>query len=114
MLLACPTCRVTPLLVLCLSTANLHAQSANPSAPSASIGADDPRIDSVFTFIKPGAPGCAVGVYRNGELAWARGYGLASVEHQLPITPRTIFDLGSTSKQFTAALTLLLVAEGKV
>jgi CubicO group peptidase (beta-lactamase class C family) len=55
-----------------------------------------------------------VGVYRNGELAWARGYGLASIEHQLPITQHTIFDLGSTSKQFTAALTLLLVADGKV
>jgi CubicO group peptidase (beta-lactamase class C family) len=79
-----------------------------------SVGQADARIDSVFAFIKPGAPGCAVGVYKNGELTWARGYGLASLEHQLPITQRTVFDLGSTGKQFTSALTLLLVAEGKV
>lgn len=100
--------RAVPLLAVCLLSASAKAQS------SASIGAPDPRIDSVFAFINADGPGCAVGVYRNGELAWARGYGLASIEHQLPITPHTIFDLGSTSKQFTAALTLLLVADGTV
>jgi CubicO group peptidase (beta-lactamase class C family) len=99
----------TPLCVLFLLPAHLRSQ-ATPSQ----IGPVDPRIDSVFAFIKPDAPGCAVGIYRNGELAWARGYGLASVEHQIPITHRTVFDLGSTGKQFTAALTLLLVADGKV
>ena len=101
---------VVPLLVSCLLPDVGGAQSATAS----SIGPADARIDSVFAFIKPDAPGCAVGIYRNGELTWARGYGLASIEHQLPITPRTIFDLGSTGKQFTAALTLLLVAEGTV
>jgi CubicO group peptidase (beta-lactamase class C family) len=55
-----------------------------------------------------------VGVYRDGTLAWARGYGLASVEHGVPIGPWTVFDLGSTSKQFTAALVLLLVQDGAV
>lgn len=55
-----------------------------------------------------------MGVYRDGTLAWARGYGLASVEHGVPIGPRTVFDLGSTSKQFTAALVLLLVQDGAV
>jgi CubicO group peptidase (beta-lactamase class C family) len=79
-----------------------------------SIGPADGRIDSVFAFIKADAPGCAVGIYKNGDLTWARGYGLASLEHQLPITPRTVFDIGSTGKQFAAALTLLLVAEGKL
>lgn len=97
------------LVAMCVLPANGRAQQ-----PSASIGPADPRIDSVFAFIKSDAPGCAVGVYRNGELAWARGYGLASLEYQIPITPRTIFDLGSTSKQFTAALTLLLVTDGAV
>jgi CubicO group peptidase (beta-lactamase class C family) len=106
--------RAPSLLGLCIVASNVQAQPAASSAASASIGPDDPRIDSVFAFVKPGAPGCAVGIYRNGELAWARGYGLASVELQVPITHRTVFDLGSTSKQFTAALTLLLVAEGAV
>src|SRR5215212_2332592 len=111
--------RILTRLSLTLLAASLSpiiglAQPATAPAPAASIGTADPRIAAVFAFIKPDAPGCAVGVYRNGELAWARGYGLASLEHQLPITPHTIFDLGSTSKQFTAALTLLLVAEGSV
>jgi CubicO group peptidase (beta-lactamase class C family) len=101
-----------PLLVAGLLPARLQSQAT--AGMPASIGTANPRIDSVFAFIKPDAPGCAVGIYRNGELAWARGYGLASIEHQIPITPRTVFDLGSTGKQFTAALTLLLVADGKV
>src|SRR4051812_19859073 len=66
---------------------------AQPATDAVRIGRADPRIDSAFAFIKPDAPGCAVGIYRNGELSWARGYGLASVELQVPITPRTIFDL---------------------
>ena len=105
--------RALPLLVSCVLPAGGRAQGVASATP-ATIGPADARIDSVFAFIKPDAPGCAIGVYRNGELAWARGYGLASLEHQIPITPRTIFDLGSTSKQFTAAITLLLVAEGTV
>ena len=99
-----------PLFLSCLSAIGAEAQSSTAT----SIGPADPRIDSVFAFIKPDAPGCAVGIYRNGELAWARGYGLASLEHQLPITHRTVFDLGSTGKQFTASLTLLLVADGLI
>ena len=105
--------RVIPLVVLSFMPASGEAQSGIGSSAT-SIGPADARIDSVFAFIKPDAPGCAVGVYKNGELTWARGYGLASLEHQIPITPRTVFDLGSTGKQFTAALTLLLVSEGKI
>ena len=102
-----------PFLLSLLLPQSGRAQVTASATPS-SIGPADARIDSIFAFIKPDAPGCAVGVYKNGELTWARGYGLASLEHQLPITPRTVFDLGSTGKQFTAALTLLLVAEGAI
>src|SRR6185436_802748 len=45
---------------------------------------------------------------------YARGYGRASVELGLPITPQTVFDIGSTSKQFTALSTLLLERDGKL
>ncbi len=57
-------------------------------------------------------PGCAVGVGRRGALVFARGYGAADLAGGRPITPDTVFDLGSTSKQFTAAVTLTLVADG--
>jgi len=72
-------------------------------------------IDKVFAgFDKPGSPGCALAVYRDGAMAYARGYGEASLEHRVPINARTIFDLGSTSKQFTAFSILLLERDGKL
>ena len=73
------------------------------------------RVDSVFmAFDKPTSPGCALGVYNAGEIAYTRGYGSANLEHGIPITPRTVFDLGSTSKQFTAMSVTLLEQDGKL
>jgi len=73
------------------------------------------RIDSVFSrFTVPGSPGCALGVMRAGRLVYAKGYGLASIELSLSITPSTVFDLGSVSKQFTALAVVLLAQDGKL
>jgi CubicO group peptidase (beta-lactamase class C family) len=73
------------------------------------------RIDSVFApFTEPGSPGCAVGVYEQGRVAFARGYGLADLQHGTPITPRTPFTTGSLSKQFTAAAVAWLAREGRL
>ena len=72
-------------------------------------------VDKVLAaFDKVDSPGCAVAVYRNSEIAYARGYGRASLEHGVPITPQTVFDIGSTSKQFTAFSILLLERDGKL
>lgn len=72
-------------------------------------------VDEVFAdFTKPGAPGCAAAVYREGRIIYAKGYGLANIEEDVPITPQTVFDIGSTSKQFTAASILLLEKQGKL
>ena len=54
-------------------------------------------------------PGVAVAVVRGGEPIKAQGYGLANVEHDVPVTDRTIFQSGSLGKQFTAAAVMLLV-----
>lgn len=73
------------------------------------------QIDEVFAdYAKPNSPGCSLAVYRNGAMAYARGYGMASLELGVPITPQTVFDIGSTSKQFTAFSILLLQQQGKV
>lgn len=74
------------------------------------------RVDALFdAYTKPGSPGCALGVIREGETVYMRGYGLANLEHEIAIDPqRTVFDIGSTSKQFTAAAILLLVKDGKL
>src|SRR5688500_8376152 len=73
------------------------------------------RVDKVFAaYDRKDSPGCALGVYRDGKIEYARGYGMADVQAGVPITPRTIFDIGSTSKQFTAAAVLLLAQQGKL
>ncbi len=59
-------------------------------------------------------PGVAVAIVRGGELVTAQGYGLANVEHQVPVKPETIFQSGSVGKQFTAAAVMLLVEEGRI
>ena len=72
------------------------------------------RVDSVFSRIKRGTPGCAVGVSRHGRTVLARAYGLANLEYDVPNTPETIFEAGSVAKQFTAAAILLLAQQGKL
>ncbi|MEO7962362.1 MAG: serine hydrolase domain-containing protein [Gemmatimonadaceae bacterium] len=72
------------------------------------------RVDSVFrAFDRTDSPGCALGVYQDGAIKYARGYGMASLEHSVPISPRTVLDVGSISKQFTAMSMLILEKEGK-
>jgi CubicO group peptidase (beta-lactamase class C family) len=85
------------------------AATAAPAPPAQSV-------DAVFAEVaKPGSPGCSLAVIRDGSIVYEKGYGLASVEHGVPIDPRlTVFDIGSTSKQFTAASILLLAHEGKL
>jgi CubicO group peptidase (beta-lactamase class C family) len=72
------------------------------------------RIDAVFARYPADAPGCALGVFQNGRISFAKGYGLANVEYGVPITPQTPFIMGSVSKQFTAATIALLVEQGRI
>ena len=72
-------------------------------------------VDNILAhYTAPDAPGCAVGVREQGKLTFSKGYGLASLEHRVPITPQTAFYAGSVSKQFTAAAIMQLVRQGKV
>ena len=59
-------------------------------------------------------PGVAVAIVRNGATVKAQGYGLANVEHRVPVTAETIFQSGSVGKQFTAAAVMLLVEDGLI
>jgi CubicO group peptidase (beta-lactamase class C family) len=72
-------------------------------------------VDEIFSDLtKPGSPGCALAVARDGKIIYENGYGLANIEENVAITPQTVFDIGSTSKQFTAASILLLEKQGKL
>lgn len=68
----------------------------------------------IAPWLSTDAPGVAVGVSIAGEVVFARGAGLANLEHGLPIQPDSVFQVASVSKQFTAFAALLLVAEGKI
>jgi CubicO group peptidase (beta-lactamase class C family) len=65
-------------------------------------------------FSSPQTPGCAVGVTRAGSLVFAKGYGMADLEHDTPITPDTRFNIASVSKQFTAMSIVLLSLDGRL
>ncbi len=74
-----------------------------------------PEVDAVFAaYDRPDSPGCALGVIRDGAFIYRRGYGMANLEYGLPIGPDTVFRIGSTSKQFTAAAVALLAQDGLV
>lgn len=60
------------------------------------------------------SPGCAIAVVKNGKIVYKRGYGMANLEYDIPITPSSIFHIASISKQFAAFSILLLESEGKL
>lgn len=77
------------------------------------------RADRIDDYVKAQMerrhiPGLALAVARDGRIIKARGYGLASVELGAPVMPETVFEIGSVTKQITAAAVMLLVEEGKV
>ncbi len=101
-------------------TAALVGALSVPSAVRAQhiVGERDARAlraDSVFQrFDRTDSPGCALGVYQDGKILYARGYGMASLEHGVALSPRSALDVGSISKQFTAMSMLMLQKEGKL
>jgi CubicO group peptidase (beta-lactamase class C family) len=91
---------------LALSTTAAACTAVSDSQDSIVLAA---QVDALFLReVRPDTPGCAVGVYRGGEIVLARGYGVASIEDGRPITSRTTFNLGSASKPFTALAALML------
>jgi CubicO group peptidase (beta-lactamase class C family) len=82
-------------------------------------GADSPgesaQVDQLFAaWEKAASPGCALAIMREGHIIYERGYGMADLDHNVKITPSTVFHVASMSKQFTAAAVLMLAQEGKL
>src|SRR2546427_3251769 len=86
------------------------AASGNTAEEKKAVAVDEIFVD----LTKAGSPGCALGVYRDAKMVYSKGYGLANLEENVPVTPQSVFDIGSTSKQFTAASILLLEKQGKL
>lgn len=65
-------------------------------------------------LVEPTDPGLAVLVAQDGQVLFERSYGLADLEHRVPVIPQTSFRIASITKQFTAAAILKLQEEGKL
>jgi CubicO group peptidase (beta-lactamase class C family) len=101
--------RSVPILaaVLCISIGACTTAAQTDTA--------DARIDRLFAeWDKAGSPGCAVGVIRDGQFIYKRGYGMANLDYDIPNSPRMVYYIGSDAKQFTAAAIGLLALDGKL
>ncbi|MCP3097802.1 beta-lactamase family protein [Myxococcus sp. K15C18031901] len=73
------------------------------------------QVDAIFApWSGKTTPGCAVGISRDDVLDYVRGYGMSNLEHDVPITPQSNFQVASISKQFTASAIGLLAQEGRL
>ena len=73
------------------------------------------QVDKVFAkWDRADSPGCALGVYRGGQIVYKRGYGMEDLNEDVHITPGTVFHVASMSKQFTATSIVLLAQQGKL
>ena len=73
------------------------------------------KVDQLFAkWHKPDSPGAALAITRGDEVIYKQGYGMANLEYDIPITPTTIFDIASVSKQFAAFAITTLAHDGKL
>jgi len=102
------------LIAACASEGRQAETVAAPAEPKVVRGASEDPYASLFSaWARGDSPGCALAVIQGGRLL-THGYGMAHLEHAIPIAPDTVFDIGSTSKQFTAACIGLLEQDGKL
>jgi len=95
---------VTAAAILCLAACSrMHRDSQTA------------RVDALFEkWNRTDAPGCAVGISRNGSVLYEHGYGMANLEWGIPITPETVFPIASISKSFTAMSVLFAAERGQL
>jgi CubicO group peptidase (beta-lactamase class C family) len=61
-----------------------------------------------------GGPGLAAGIVKDGKVIFKKGYGMANLEYDVPISSSTVFDIASVSKQFAGLAISTLVQDGKI
>src|SRR6266516_1941565 len=99
--------------VLIASLLVLSCASAQAQGPSASQISERIDLAAQEALSRPVA-GISIAVARDGRVVFARGYGVANLEHAVAVTPNTVFHIASISKNILAAVVLQLVDEGKL
>ena len=93
----------------------LSATLASSSAAQPTGQAFTDQVDALFAaWDTPNSPGAALAVLQNGEVVYKRGYGMANLAYDIPITSATVFDIASVSKQFCAFAIAMLAEQGKL
>jgi CubicO group peptidase (beta-lactamase class C family) len=113
------TSSATTTLPTPVTTTPTTATPSTTTAPTTtSPEPDDTRAiaatRTAFSTIAPDDPGCTVAVGRGGKVVFAEAYGASRLDPQTPMTTKTVVDIGSTSKQFTATAIALLAEAGRV
>lgn len=96
----------TRLLAATLIVAPSLSAAAQQSAPPINVD----RIDSIIrrNIADKHIIGVSVGIMQNGRIVFARGYGVANTQTGTPVTPATMFAIGSVTKQFTCSALMML------
>ena len=99
--------KISSILILILFSMSVQSQSTTSLLTSS--------LDSLFThYFKDGEPGAAVLIARDGKVIYKEGFGIADIVTKEPITPNTLFNIGSISKTFVSYGILQLAREGKL
>ncbi len=104
-------------LVFCLSMILIFGVTAQTAVATQAYthNALTDKVDELFKqWDKDGSPGAAVGIFKDGRIIYARGYGIANLEYALPWTPQTPSRIGSISKQFIGTCIAILAEQGKL
>lgn len=103
------------LLTLLLAVVTMHVafgQNKVPAELNDAVKVIDAWIEAQREYDQ--VPGIAIGIVKNQELIWSKGYGLADVKKNVSANPATIFSICSISKLFTSVAIMQLYEKGKL
>lgn len=104
-----------PYRIMNLAICSVLAASVPSVAAAQAVAPQAEALAPIFAKWTDGrSPGCAIGVAKDGKPVLARAYGLADLELNVPARAESIYEAGSTSKQFTTAAIVLLARDGKL
>lgn len=100
-------------LLIALSLVFPASLSAQPLPPAATVARVADSLAQAF-LAERGAPSVAIGVVRGADTIVMKAWGIADLEQDVAATPKSVYRIGSVTKQFTAAAVMQLVEQGKV
>ena len=73
------------------------------------------QVDELFAeWDTEVSPGAAVGIFKDGRIVYAQGYGVANLDYGIPMAPHSVLRIGSISKQFIAMSIAILAEQGRL